>query len=431
MARGAWRLRQEHSQTLRTCLRWPRLQQICDNLEWKLSEGLHGGLAVRTPCGPLELGVDSTNVVRQSAADCWLRLFRDLDPSLGKAKIGLKFHNRHLILDPFRSTLAAEDLPMLTKWRTIIGAPTGARALAVYEKKAASDFPCMCNTTDADATHLAFACPLAEQCGPVPDDVHEARYLLKSLPTYATPPHVLWAAMRERAVQDIRPKLRAQPPLCMATDGGANLSSGLEGASSWAVAFAVEKNGGTLDTEIATYGGVIEGLDHSPIFVEISAMLFAFEVAATLGVTRVVFITDNKHVCDITSLILANKPQPPPKVAPLLWRKIRSAARLSGLRWHVGWCPSHDKKKGLAATRRLPPGGIPMAIPERSSGPRVRQASRIPQTTVCRVDHAIPGGLLLDHGQAQDPHPAVGDLRPPPYPRCPPRRRRFAGANED
>lgn len=95
------------------------------------------------------------------AANCWLERFREFDPSLGSVKTGPKFRNRHMILDPFRATLATEDLPKLAKWRTVLGAPTDARALAVYEKKEAADFPCMCGATDADATHLTFECPLA------------------------------------------------------------------------------------------------------------------------------------------------------------------------------------------------------------------------------------------------------------------------------
>lgn len=60
-AGGIWRPGQEHS-------RWPRFQQICDDVGWILSEGLHGGLAVRTSYGPVELGVDSLEVVRRGGS---------------------------------------------------------------------------------------------------------------------------------------------------------------------------------------------------------------------------------------------------------------------------------------------------------------------------------------------------------------------------
>lgn len=103
----------------------------------------------------------------------------------------------------------------------------------------------------------------------------------------------------------------------MATDGGADRNSGLEGASSWAAAFSVKHGDETCDAEVTAYGGVINGAGHGPILAEISAMLFAFAVAAALVVIQVVFIADNTYVCDTTNLILANAmQQPPPKLCP-------------------------------------------------------------------------------------------------------------------
>lgn len=301
-----------------------------------------------TPSGSLFLGTDSPAAVHSSLVHGWLDYMRRHDPKLSSGAAPC-IANTVPLLGAHRNFRDAgmHACPGRHGLRALLALPVDARLLARFRKKSVDDFVCSCGHVGPDMEHLLLRCvsrPNPElEAAPTPV---EQRLTLRFRPRPEPPPprevDRLSIERLAQAIQRAQACSSGDAPVLMATDGGARaLSYPGAAASSWACVVAED------GSQPAAAGGIISGLDATPLFAETWALLHAMWAAARAETLHVVVFVDCRTVVHTFECVTRSRCFVP-SYAPHVWHQIRTfSSCFSSVQ--VLWCPAHGRRPGWEA----------------------------------------------------------------------------------